>query len=300
MKEKNERTSDQQLYDFEELIDYLNNKVTKEIYKQEKSKKNKEKKIKTNIFLSKFFGNEGIAALITILTLILGLFSISGILLIKSYDVFHTISLVKKTRELASVLLALSSATTSFLGIGCLFNFNNIFESLSFFYKNVIINPLENILENACEKGNEQINQHNQKITELNNIIKKLTIMKDDFKYLIHSSLKDKVFTKKEVEIIYKHLSTDNISALIYLLYHDRISDIKKLSSREKQQLASKLEEKIKEVRTYAENIQLTTNNNLNNNQHRRRMERFHTYPHDNMITETFSDINQSSRRGRK
>ena len=289
MKGKQNNTNNQQLFDFNEIINYLTNKINNEVYTKEKSKKRKEKNIKINIVLSKFFGNEDVFALITILILIIGLFSLGVFFLIKSYEIFHALSLVKDARELSSTLMFISSATSSCLGFGCLFNFANILEALSSFYKTFIIEPIGNALENSREKNYRRIKLKQKKINELDKILKKLTNMKDDFKYMVNSSLKDKLFTKQDVEFLYKHLNSYNIVALIHLLYHNGEKEINLLSFEEQIKLNNELERRIDTVKRYARDIEERQKNENTNHRHKR-MERFHAYPYDEKLNEEFSE----------
>lgn len=288
--ERKTNSRNQEMYDFNDIIETLQERVINDIYKQEKGKKRKDKAIKTNVFLSKIFGNENAAALITMFTMIVTLFGLGGFLLIKSYNVFHTLSLATNARELSSVLLFISSATSSILGLGCVFNFSRMFDALASFYKYVIVDPLKNALTNSREKNHQKIKQHRQKISDLKNTLISLETMQENFKYLIHSSLKDKLFSEKDIDLLYKNLTSNNITSLIHLIYHGGKQEIKRLSKEEHEKLTTELEQRINIVKKHAQEI-AEKSKIENPNQRRRRMERFHTYPYDDKLTDEFSEF---------
>lgn len=299
-----ENSNNPKLYDFDALINELKTKVTQELIRRETKITTQEIKIKVNNFLYKLLGGFNIISIILSLSIVFGLFGSAVFLLLKSYDVFHTFSLAADVRELSSVLLFISGIGSTGLGVASICNFMPIFEGVCSFFDIVIIRPFEKIINRSKDKSLYRIKKLGIDISYLNETLKSLSTMQDNFKYLIHSQYKDKLFTSKDVNLLYKHLTSSNISALIHLLYHNKIKDIKRLSVEEKEKLSLELAQKVAEVKNYAEQLQKTNNTNNNqpsNNQRHRRMERFHTYPHDDMLTEIFSDVETTNaRKGRK
>lgn len=293
----------QQFMNFNDLINFLKNKVTAELTTQETKKKSKERTIKINNFIYKFIGQTNNVSLFITMGIVLGLFLIGGVAVFQSYAIFHSLKIANDIRKLTSIILFFSGLASAGLGITSIYNFGSIFNVISTIFDFVIVNPLEKIISKSNNKSNHKIYNYSHKISYLKETLKSLDKMEDNFKYLIHSSLKDKIFTQKDAELIYKHLTSNNIPALIHLLYHDKISDIKYLSVEEKQQLSMNLEQRIQTIKNYVEEAQNETlqsdNQSIDNKRHRR-VERLHTYQHDNMITETFSDIPMTSHKGRK
>lgn len=295
--------SPQQFMNFNDLIAFLKNKLTTELTTQKSKKNSKERSIKLKNNIYKFLGQTSNISIFITMGIVLGLFLIGGGAVFQSYKIFHSLKIVSDVRKLTSIILFFSGLASASLGIVSIYNLGSIYNSICSIYDAIIVNPLEKIISKSNNKANHKIYNYSHKISYLKETIKSLNKMEDNFQYLIHSSLKDKLFTQKDAELIYKHLTSNNVPALIHLLYHDRISDIKYLSVEEKQQLSMKLEQRIQTVKKFAEETQteaFQTNNQSIDNKRHRRVERLHTYQHDNMITETFSDISVSSHRGRK
>lgn len=298
---KSQSTS--QFLNFDDLIDFLKNKVTAELTTQETKKNFQERTIKINNIIYKFIGQTKNVSLFITMGIVLGLFLIGGGAVFQSYEIFHSLKIAADIRKLTSIILFFSGLASAGLGITSIYNFRSIFNVVGTVFDAIIVYPLAKIFSKSNNKANHKIYNYSHKISYLKETLKSLDKMKDNFKYLIHSSLKDKIFTQKDAELIYKHLTSNNIPALIHLLYHDKISDIKYLSVEEKQQLSMNLEQRIQTIKNYVEEAQNETlqsdNQSIDNKRHRR-VERLHTYQHDNMITETFSDIPMTSHKGRK
>lgn len=301
MSSSKETINNQKYFEFEGLINALKTKVTQEIIRQETKKSSQELKIKVINFFHKLLENFNIISLILTLGLVFGLFGTSVFLFLKSYDVFHMLSLAVNSRELSSVLLFISGIVSSGLGIASICKFESIFDGIYSFFETTIIRPLDKIFTRSKNKSTQRIKETGIDISYLNETLKSLTEMQENFKYLIHSKLKNKLFTSKDINLLYKHLTSSNISALIHLLYHDKRKDIRKMTVEEKEQLAYELDKKITTVKEYAEQLSVAQVSQSDDNVRHRRMDRLHKYPHDDLLAEVFSDLETNKqRKGRK
>jgi len=291
MKQSNQ--SIEETFTFDEFIKQLKFKVINDINNQritcKKIDDSLQKNETTYKHLSYIPDIVGIFEILTMLSIVgLGLF-----LGYQSYLIPNTISLLTFTDKFSSFMLLLLSitcfTTTSIIG----YNFTNINKTISHVLDKLIVNPLKKHLSKKNKILENNLETSTQKLSILQETLKNLTETRDDFKYMIHSSLKDKSFSQNEVNLIYQQLTPSNINALIYLLYHDDLPTIQSMSPLEKEKLSENLKLRISKVKEYSEQLKANAHSQENARMHR--VERFHTYPYDDMIADMDNNLEVKS-----
>jgi len=296
---KHANLSDEQRLNFEDLLDKLKEKIITDIETLKTQNKKLNKSLNHSISIYKSLENVSLITAICQALCILGLGGLTGYFGYQSYLAANNFSLTTALSETLTMLW-LVPAVGSIAIIGVSMNqFSSINSAISKLLDTIITIPYEKRLKQKKSRTASKTEKNSLNISYLESTSQSIEEIRNNFKYLIHSSLKDKTFTEKEVALIYKYLTSTNISALIYLLYHDNISDIKRMTVEEKEALTQKLKQKINAVRDYSDKLQteqVEKNNQVQENVRNRRVERLHTYPYDSLI-ETQDNNYESERK---
>lgn len=82
-----------------------------------------------------------------------------------------------------------------------------------------------------------------QKLQNIQAIFENFDKVDECYEYMIHSSLVHKNFSEKEVQLLFELLMEGyDINSLIYLLYHDRLQEFKKMSLYDRQELIDRID----------------------------------------------------------
>lgn len=291
------------LFNFESLINQLKIKISNKVKKMEKQKKTLEHSSKVNDNIYNILSKSNNISLIFTIGLIASLIGITGLSFVASYNVVNSAKSITAVNKFVSLIYFFLGGTGVIATYVSLQKNEKIFDAIYSFYNTRILQPIENQLTSALYKKAEKLDKIEQDIEQLKTTLNNLDTIKDNFGYLIDDVKKDKLFTQKEVNLIYKKLSSNNIATLIYWLYNDRISDIKKATIQEMEQNAINLEEKINEQKISAQTIQdknSETNKQSNTYHRQRRMERLHNAFYTESSSETYSDVPSTSQKTRK
>lgn len=278
---------DERTINFEELMNILKNKTSDEIsalkvkgYKDDAALQNSMTTCDTFHVLSMILSGA------LVLGGIAGLGSLSWSLMSQSKHVFDTVAAATAARDFTIVALAFGGAA-GFVATGAaIWKSLPIFAVVNGLLDCIMVAPFERSIDKKKARNKEQHQKNLQRINILQENIKSIEEIRENFKYMIHSSLKDKRFTQAEVELIYKYLTPKNINAVIYLLYHDDLASLERMAPYEIDSLSLSLSRKIATVKEYSFELQKTSSepSKTSENKRNRRVERLHTYPYDDMI----------------
>jgi len=229
---------------------------------------------------------------------VFGIFLLSFLTFKVCHDSYYSLMNDIASRNFLNIILFSAGTGIGIGGVASAKNFENIANGINSFFDKIIVNPTARSLDRKKAKTKYNNSEYNEEIAYNEHMLKEIEEMRENFKYLIHSSLKNKTFTEKEANQIYKLLEYNDIVSVIYYLYHDDLKTLKKMDDQKERKIAEKLRARIEMVKEYNEQIQLEQKKKKESEEpvRNRRIERLHTYPYDDMI-KNYDDVFQNHRR---